>query len=179
MNNHQGLDISFYQKRVVDVSIASSTMRNQGKGVIQEARTFLKNLSLEKFAVATKAEFLALLDEETERLKATLPENARGQWGTARKALNIFLLQASLDHCLSRHYDLQKILPFLEIPLDSYTTKHIRSLSSSKLPRWPGVKNLKLAESNRYQDEATKIAEGRRTYSALLDLEFWRTEVAK
>lgn len=112
---------------------------------------------------------------ETERLRMALPKGAR-HWGLARKLLNIFLRDATYNHHLRTQFGLGSIEPLLEIPLDSFTQRHLKRLfPSRKLPRWRGVNMVTPEENAEFQafakcwhDEFD--AENR----VELDTHFWR-----
>ena len=140
MKKINGLDIKFYLNRVANISVTQSSLRNQGgKGLVKKTRNyFLKNQFLSKF---NKHNFEILLDNQTRKLMKTI----KLKFGAARKSLNIFLLQSSLDRYLSDCYRLEKILDKLELPLDSYTIKHLKIAAKGKehkLPKWQSIKKL-------------------------------------
>src|SRR4051794_20175554 len=76
-------------------AIGASTLRRQGAPrVVASARRFLAQVELKPFGVSRRSLFAARLNSETVRLQNAFPKGARG-WGTARKALNIFLRDAA------------------------------------------------------------------------------------
>src|SRR6266487_3891036 len=82
--------------RVAQTAVGPSALRNQGgPNVVQRARRFLGRIDLNTFNVRAEARFRAQLDESTAELQSYLPQGARN-WGTARKALSLFLRDASL-----------------------------------------------------------------------------------
>ena len=56
-----------------------------------------------------------------------MPKGAQA-WGTARKALNIFLRDALYTTYLSKRYGLPRAEASLEIPLDSITAVRLREV---------------------------------------------------
>lgn len=86
--------IAKLQCRTAEFSIGASTLRNQGaKGVVARARALLKDLDLRLYSCKSRGAFRRQLDTDTEWIRRRLPSGAR-HWGTARKALNIFLRDA-------------------------------------------------------------------------------------
>ena len=84
--------LKLIQKYVVNISIAGSTLRNQGaKGVTEAAREFVYELDLSKLRNTAPSCYLRLLDRWTGDLRQALPRGARN-WETARKALNVFMI---------------------------------------------------------------------------------------
>jgi hypothetical protein len=97
--------INQIHNRVAQTAVGPSALRNQGgRYVVQRAREFLRRIDLSRFNVKTEAEFRRRLDKLTEALRSSLPPGARN-WGTARKALNLFLRDAVYSFYLREHYD--------------------------------------------------------------------------
>jgi len=83
--------INLIQRRVVNLAIGPSVLRNQGApGVIEKARKYLANLDLRRFSNLSAEAFSQTLEICTDELMSDFPDSAR-HWGTARKALNVFL----------------------------------------------------------------------------------------
>src|ERR1700733_8204356 len=96
--------LKLLQTRTAQLAIGPSTLRNQGaREVVASTREFLKELDLGHFNTDTPEAFMISLDEETERLRNALPLGAR-HWGTARKALNIFLRDVLYNLYLCNEY---------------------------------------------------------------------------
>ena len=171
MKRIDGLAVNKYKKRIVNISISQSSLRNQGKkDLIKKTREFLNKINLYKFN-KNKSHFKINLKKETKKLM----KKTKLKFGAARKSLNIFLLQCSLDRVLSSFYKVGRILNYLELPLDSYTAKHLKG-KNEKLPRWNGVKNLKEKENLEFQNFAGKLAKIKNIPRAYLDLEYWRNK---
>jgi hypothetical protein len=166
------------QERTAQLAIGPSTLRNQGASrVVSSARESLKHLDLRLFKVETLGAFIVSLDNETQNLQEALPHGAR-PWGTARKALNIFLRDALYNVYLSREYALQRLEPWLEVPLDGQVAKALsRQPGGGKLQRWKGIKDLDPAMSKTYQDFAVTVSERYGVSRVHLDLMYWRREV--
>ena len=107
----------------------------------------------------------------TRRLQACLPRRA-ASWGLARKLLNIFVRDSLYTSYLAKKYGLIAMERFLEIPLDSITSKRIRK-KAPELPRWLGVKHLSPDTSAAYQAVALLIAKRRHMARVHLDASWW------
>ena len=177
------------QRRVANISIGASTLRNQGdSGVAGAARGFLVKLPLARLSEKTERQFNKWLNRETLRLSKQFKGGAKNNWGAARKAINIFLENAFYDRFLSEEYGLQKLEDMLEIPLDSnvakglkkdwktYLKKHKIDPDSYKLPQWESIKGLRVEDSDEFQACAHKVAksEPNYRYRIYLDLKYWR-----
>ena len=158
-------------------AIGPSTLRNQGApGVAKVAREFLTDLQLWRLKRMHLDRYTETLDRWTKRLRRKLPPRARN-WGTARKALNIFLVEVFFNRFLAREYRMQRLKDVLETPLDSKANKRIRRFANEKglpLPKWRGVKGLTDEVSRDYQEVASQMAAENRIPRACLDLIVWR-----
>lgn len=163
------------QRYVANISISGSTLRNQGAaGVAEAARQFLAELPLNTFLDIQSVDYPGILNQWTEKLRTQLPLGAQN-WGTARKALNVFLVQVFLNRYLEEHYGLNEFGEVLETPLDSYAAKGLKRLSSmTKLPRWDAIKRLTTKSSKDYQECASQVAQQRGLNRACLDIILWR-----
>ena len=98
--------IENYPFRLAHLVIDPATLRNQGApGVAEAARKFLVGLDLRRFGVVDEAAFAYELNLQTDSLRKNLPRGAQN-WGTARKALNLFLGEAYYHRFLHKAYDL-------------------------------------------------------------------------
>jgi len=167
--------IELLQYRTAEGAIGPSALRNQGKsGVLAAARRFLRAIDLFRFSVNTECEFKSILDEHTNDLMVTFPKGAR-HWGTARKALNLYLRDVLYNRYLSRHFGFRKVEKWLEVPLDSYVAKAIRKGFGIKdLPPWKGIKYLTPESSQAYQEAARRLASKGGFARVHLDVLFWR-----
>ncbi|MDH4227196.1 MAG: hypothetical protein OEV59_05535 [Deltaproteobacteria bacterium] len=167
--------IKYLQHRTAQLSIGSSTLRNQGApGVAKATRTFLSELNLKSFSVTSKQKFSKALDHTTIALSKALPKGARN-WGTARKAVNIFLRDCVYNRFLCSHFAIHLIHPWLEVPLDSHVANGLRETSMrNTLPKWTTIKKLERKVSDKYQEAATKVAEKVGCKRVDLDIYLWR-----
>jgi hypothetical protein len=169
--------ISLVHNRIAELAVGSSALRNQGaRQVVSKSRIFLKSLRLSKFATSREITFQKQLDFSTQALLRRLPRRARN-WGTARKALNLFLRDVLYNSYLCEHYRFKKVEKNLEIPLDRYTMGGIRKdARDNSLLRPTTIIGLTPAVSKRYQCAAKKIAEQKGISRVQLDLIYWRSK---
>ncbi|MDO8740405.1 MAG: hypothetical protein Q7J54_02390 [Candidatus Woesearchaeota archaeon] len=168
-------DIKRLQKYIAELAVTGSSLRNQGaKNMIETAREYLKILDLKRFSdIKNEIEFNKVLDDCTSELNVKFPVD---DFGAARKAINIFLFQASMNYFLSKHYNLLKIIPYLEVPLDGDVIRGLKKHTNKKLPRWESIKKLEKENSKIFQECATKIARSKGHYRVYLDIEYWRNK---
>ncbi len=161
-------------------AIQASAIRNQGaKDVLCTVRTYLRGLKLSKFVVATKDGFGARLDMATVELQAKLPTGAKN-WGTARKALNLFLRDCAYDHHLRERYRLERIEHWLEVPLDRDVAAGLRKEREGEaLPGWKSEKGLTAQPCRDYQTIAQRVADRMDIRRVDLDLYYWRRKRGK
>lgn len=166
------------QRYVANIAISGSTLRNQGaKGVINITRTYLANLDLYVLKKIDNSKYSDQLNEWTDELLRKLPNGAKN-WGTARKGINVFMVQAFLNKYLSAEYELQKFADVLETPLDSKAATELQNLSgvNNELPKWKGIKNLSQESSRKYQKFASELAKNKNIPRACLDTILWRAD---
>jgi len=166
-------NISLVQKRVANIAIGPSTLRNQGKCTISVAIEFLSSMDLNRFRVKTEKDFARLMNELTKELMSKFPPDARNNWGAARKSINVFLEEVFYNRFLVKQYRLQNLERYLEVPLDGQVTKKLLE-NNRNLPRWKGIKYLTEENSQKYQDFAKNLAKEKKTSRVYLDLEYWR-----
>jgi hypothetical protein len=148
--------------------------------MVEIATGFLVGLDLARF-VGDQAAFANELNLQTESLMSRFPEEAQGNWGAARKSLNLFLEEYYYHRFVYDYFQLQRIESFLEVPLDNQIARYLQEQAekiAKKLPEFRGIKYLTRQDSKEYQDLALEIAE-RRGSSFLrvhLDLYGWRNE---
>lgn len=168
--------LTLLQNRIASTSIGPSTARGMGpKGTIDAARDFLKRIDLKKLnKLSSRAKFEVTLDSITNDFSASLPKGAQ-YWGSSRKFLNIFLRGVFYNRYMCERYDLYKLEPWLEVPLDSHVAKGLRLEGGSGiLPRWHTVIGLSPKESRVFQEFAEEVAALKGTYKVHLDLLYWR-----
>jgi len=165
------------QQYVANIAISGSTLRNQGaEGVTGAARDFLAELDLSRLKTIEPADYAKVLAEWTSDLVNRLPEEAQN-WGTARKALNVFMVQVFMNKYLAGEYGLDRFGAVLETPLDSLATKALRHRAGrGQLPRWEGIWQLSQEDSQHYQEFASQLAAKENIARACLDIMLWRVE---
>ena len=173
--NDQYIDL--LQKMIANISVGPSTARGMSpKGTISKARLFLCNIDLSRFRVKSETSFRKLLDGTTAEFVSFLPRGAR-RWGSARKFLNIFLRFIVYDSFLCKRYELKRIEPWLELPLDSHVANGLRNENGGRdLPRWKTIVGLQPETSDLYQTFAKLVARKRGTQRIHLDLLYWRSD---
>jgi len=154
--------------------ISSSALRNQGaRYVIRCAREYCTELSLNQFRRMNGALYANWLDAHTNRLVDYFPPRAKN-WASARKALNIFMRSVAYTVPLAEAYELQRVVPYLEVPLDKDVATAMRKEpEGAALPAWDRIKTLTIAQSRSYQSVATSIARRKRVHRADLDAFYW------
>jgi hypothetical protein len=166
------------QARIALLAIGRSTLRSQGApGMVTVARKFLRDLKLGEFSSLSYAEFSKTLERHTQGLAKRFPAGGRGNWGAARKSLNIFLRDVVYCRPLSEHYKLGYLDPHLELPLDSncYHGIYSDTLDPDALPSWPGVRALEVGASDELQKAASQIAQRLGVSRVHLDVLYWRS----
>ena len=173
-------------RRLAEISVTSSSLRNQGNaGLIAASRNYLyNNISLDEFfrSLAHERSCRKFLDRHTVLLDKHLPGGGRfKRWGAARKILNLFFRELVYNKILCDEYgvprrpsDYNRILLYLEVPLDKDVATGILRNSTMPLPQWIGVKYLLPEVSKEYQDAANLIAESQGIPRIHLDLDYWR-----
>ena len=161
------------QRKVAVSAIPASALRGQGApDVVRSARDFLTELELDRLAVQPEQAFARRLDATTLALCKNLPRRACA-WGTGRKAVNLFLRDAMYNVYLTTKFQLSRIEPFLEVPLDSYVARYLARRFKGPLPRWRGVRALDIQTSAAYQAAATAVAADKGVERVHLDAYIW------
>lgn len=170
--------ISELQRHISNTSIGASTARGMGpKGTVAAARNYLVQLDLSHIGgLKDEGKFKDWLNRKTVDFRSKLPRGGR-HWGSARKFLNIFLRGVVYNRFLCKAFHLNRIEPWLEVPLDSHVANELRGQpEGSALPKWKTVKGLDKKTSERYQEIASKIGARMRLSRVHLDVFFWRRD---
>lgn len=167
--------LELMQRYEANISIGGPTLRNQGaKGVAEAAREFLSALNLSELKNIKPADYPSILEKWTSDLKTKLPDGAKN-WGTARKAINVFMVQVFLNKYLAEEYGIGKFQNVLETPLDSYAVDGLNRLNpTAQLPGWDSIKRLTDEPSEEYQECASQVAQQKGLTRACLDIILWR-----
>jgi hypothetical protein len=146
------------QQFVAVDAVGITAMRNQGPGVLRAARGFLCNLDLSAVPTSSQQQYQAWLDATTDAILSALPVRNR-PWGTARKALNLFMRACVCDYHLRCAYGLDMIEQWAEIPVDGVVACALKKQAGrGVLPRWQGLKHLKKADHQPFQEFAIRYA---------------------
>lgn len=166
---------------IANYSIGTSTLRNQGAaGVIETTRNYLKNLNLNDFfkALKNKKSYFDYLEEHTKKLMNKYQGGAKGNFGAARKGLNIYFRNIMYHLNLVdnkkqfiNYEDFNEKIKLLEIPLDKYTSKEIKKGTNLI---WPSIRKLDSDTNKAFQLEANKIAKLENIARVNLDIKWWR-----
>ncbi len=161
-------------------SVGASALRNQGrKGMIKAVHRFLGGIRpRELLALRSERAFKRWLDDRTEELAREVGKSHGLQWGSARKALNLWLRDLVYNHQFREAYGLGRLEPWLEVPLDSHTAKFIHRRSIQPLPDWTAIKEVTPDFSTAYQLAARALVSSRElaylAHPVHLDLVAWQ-----
>ncbi len=170
-----------YIRRIAEASIGVSTLRGHPSKTIATTRVYLKTLKLEEFQCSNVKDFNKVLDKHTIRLSKEIQklDYRFAYWGSARKALNLFLGDAAYHAILRNEYSLDRIEKYLEVPLDSQVANGLIVLAEERninLPKWKTIRGLLPEESNLYQNFASSYSKEIGCTRIQLDLLLWRKE---
>ncbi|TFV95803.1 hypothetical protein E4S40_06155 [Algoriphagus kandeliae] len=172
------------QRRIAQLSVGASALRNQGgSGLVETCRNYFeKKIDLQNFfsALKEKDEYSLFLDNHTNELLKLFPKEAKS-WGAARKGLNLFLRDICYNKYFADKFNLPKdysdnnrMLKYLEVPLDKDVAKGLIRSFPKKLPKWDRIKNLTKETSDQFQEKANLLATEKGVARVHLDLLFWR-----
>lgn len=162
-------------RRTAEAAYGQSSLRKQGAaGIIQAARSSASKLDLLHLSQQTSESFLVYLDGVTVDFLEEFPDGAKN-WGAARKAVNLFLRDATYNADLNREFKLSAIRPFLEVPLDKDVATGLRAEAEGKeLPKWGTIKRLTIEGNAAFQAAASKVAKRQKIDRVDLDVFYWR-----
>jgi hypothetical protein len=166
--------VKLIQKRIANTSVGASTVRGQPKNTAQNIRIFLKNIDVFQFSqINQEQEFQYILNQLTNNLIEKMPN---GNFGFARKCLNIFLFEICHNTVLVKKYGLDKIIPYLEVPLDNPNEKKLRKeAKEQKNWNWSSIKKLEFQDSEKIQAFAKKYMKKEHGFERVyFDLINWR-----
>jgi len=179
-------DLELLLQRIAGSGISPSAAQNQGPPLtMKSAHVFLfRPCLIQEFSQTNSPEaFRELLDKQTEELRLYLPPGTnkngtpRGQhWGSARKFLNIFLFECTLNRYLCDHYEnLHNLEPWLEVPLDSFVGNGLALDAENKARlQWVSIVGLEKETSDQFQAVAQLVAKRENIYRVHLDLYYLR-----
>jgi hypothetical protein len=161
------------QRKVAVAAIGPSALRGRPPGAMKAAQDFCAKLSLRRLSVASEIEFNRRLAYCTAKLQADV-RRFRKDWGGARKSLNLFLRDAVNNRFLFERFQLERIEPWMEIPLDRLVADKLIEHDKS-LRRWPwkNIKSLTPEASGAYQESARRWAKKLGWHRVHLDMKLW------
>lgn len=173
--------LDLLRARVASTSLPASVCRNiLSKRGLATLRAYCADEAFLAEASETPA-FDAFLNHHTDELAARILRmriDGRGVWGVARKALNIFMLEATTRDLLRRHYALGRLDRYLEVPLDKGVALGLARDAERMLlpppPPWPKLMNVTDVANAAFQEVASQVAARRRVHRYQLDLFYWR-----
>jgi hypothetical protein len=162
-------------------SIGPSTLWGQGALNLNEIRDALRKIDIFQLSeIHTCNKFREWLDEQTNALATKFTRAADGwNWGAARKVINIYLLNLSMDYLLRDFIGIKRMEHWLEVPLDSFVVKYIHNNATEEerenlvMPFKFRIKNLNFDDSRNFQSTAQKIAQRAGVSRAALDFFAW------
>jgi hypothetical protein len=162
------------QVYIAKVGMTPSALRNLGaKGFVKVAIQFLSGIDLTPLVGLNPSGYRQWLDNQTNALMAAFPIKL---WGPARKAMNIFMVMASLNLFLRDAYGLGRFDDVLEVPLDNTVEGKLRTfglaqqLLPTAFPKWDSIKKLDAMNSAKYQQIAQAMARQRGIPRGRLDV---------
>lgn len=173
-----GISNQDWIERTAETAIGASTLRGHPPKTIFIAREYLKKIELGEFQHKNADAFGKVLDKHTvalaKKIKKLDPKSE--YWGSARKALNLFLGSIAYHSVLRKAYNLDRIEKFLEVPLDSQVASKLIALAEKEdeLPKWKTIKDLKPEASKKFQNFASRYAKKTGCTRIQLDVIFWR-----
>lgn len=167
--------ISKLQVRTAKLAVGASTLRSQGAcGMVECARNYLKTVNLKILkSVTSERQFQSFLNRHTKVLSLRFPEGGKGNWGAARKCMNIFLRDCLYNVYLAEAYRLKDIENWLEVPLDGDVGRQLHSRRKTLQGRWETIKHLTPERSKQYQAAALNLSKTMDMARVHLDVEFW------
>jgi N-glycosylase/DNA lyase len=162
--------LPLFQRYIAAISPGPTDLRNM-RGTAGK-RPQMRQLFEEFDLSCLRSAYEHSLEDLTERLCETFV----GNWGAARKAVNLFVKDVVNHYALRAAYELDEIEPNLEIPLDSIVMRAIRRVSSDRSLVEIGVSALQPEISCAYQNAASGIAQNCGIARVHLDLIWWPAE---
>ncbi len=159
-------NLDLLQKHLAFAAIAPTTLR--GMLPIGTRQSVCETLAGLPLAALTQAEFATALDDWTDHLC----NQVGAAWGPMRKAVNLYLRDASYNVWTREAFVLDRVEPMLEIPLDGIVMRKLRKRASRRIAT-VSVIRLTKSISDAYQDVATALAKDRGEHRVHLDLELW------
>ncbi|MGA3983485.1 hypothetical protein ACI2TD_17895 [Ralstonia nicotianae] len=171
--------LNLIQARMANSAIGPSTIRGMApSGTIKYVRGFLAAYDLAQLMRWTQGTYIDQLDEVTDALldhvQAEVEKRPALEWGGCRKCVNIFLRNAMYNRYLAEAYRLDRLEPWMEVPLDSHVAAGLQNERIQNTPRWHTVIGLTKDESEVWQGIASIVAGKKGIHRVHLDVHYWR-----
>ncbi|NKF92332.1 hypothetical protein GO286_04614 [Ralstonia solanacearum] len=171
--------LGLIQVRMANSAIGPSTIRGMApSGTIKYVRGFLAEYDLAQLMRWTQRTYTDQLEELTNSLldhvRAEVEKKPALEWGGCRKCVNIFLRNAMYNRYLAEAYRLDRLEPWMEVPLDSHVAAGLRGENIPGTPRWGTVIGLTKEASEVWQGIASVAAEIKGIHRVHLDVHYWR-----
>ncbi|MCC6906311.1 MAG: hypothetical protein IT430_00090 [Phycisphaerales bacterium] len=158
--------VAITQEYIAVDMTGGTALRNQEPGVVAGIRTGLCKITLAGVAeTIDTGMYERWLDDQTDALLHSVDVKVRVStrpWGTARKALNLFMRGCVCDHLLRAAHHLDRVEAAAELPLDGVVAIRLKQLAGrGRLPEWPGLKHLTRDDHRLFQIFAAQEAERR------------------
>ena len=168
------------------LSVGGSTLRSQcAEGGVMSARNFLRQLSISDLSRMDQTQFARFLQQQTTNLSRKIlhPQTGKPNFGAARKVINIFLRTCAMNKDIYKKFNLKKIEPFLEVPIDRQVVNKINAIKIENGYRFNlptaqpfTIRDLDSTNHRLFQNAASQIAADMGLYRYELDIIFWRVE---
>lgn len=163
------------QERMAFTAFGVSAMRKQLKpGVLKKLQKYCSKINLMDYGDKNYRKFDKMLTRDTNALK-----RKKAEWGSARKAINLFLRDCAYNKYLSKKYKLNKVEKKLELPLDKKVKDGLRLDVCKKIAEWVTIKGLEHDQNTKFQKEAQEIAKIAGISRIHLDLKYWNANKQK
>lgn len=175
------------KRNLTERSVWPSATRGQVEaGGLQKLRDALCGISVKDLAsLGSRSDFEGWLHGQTDALLQETEEYSV-MWGTARKSLNLWLRDLVYNHHFRAVYRLERLEPWLEVPLDRHSAEFIAkqavrlNIESPSLPRWKSISELSEEASEAYQQAARKVVRAPEfsylQHAIHIDLVAWRSD---
>lgn len=172
--NMDETQIKLLVKRIASQCISSSALRNQGSpNVVRQARIYFYDIDITEISSYPNT-FEDWINIRTNELIDFLPEGAKN-YGTSRKAINLFLRDCLYNKIINQRYKLYRIETRLEIPIDSHVVNGMMQTKiGKKLPPWKSIKELTPEINAIYQKCAKDISKITGCRRVDVDIYLWR-----
>lgn len=162
-------------ERIAKTAVNSSSMRKQGpKGTISLIRKYLiEKINLDEIPRSSSKKYLQFINKHTVNIQRNCFKHKHLFWGSARKALNIYLRDSVYCYELCHRYNLIKIKKYMEIPVDKNVFEALKYIVGIEKFKWNSIKRLGKENHSYIQQIAYFLANKLKKYRVDLDVFFW------